>query len=63
MEDTTWYISNLLVITHITTYVNDNDQSAIWDMTISRDVWIKLIAKYKAINKKRKMAMLKKLFN
>lgn len=29
MEDITWYISNLLIITHIITYVNENDQSAI----------------------------------
>jgi hypothetical protein len=32
-------------------------------MIISRDVWIKLMTKYEAVNKKRKMAMLKKLFN
>jgi hypothetical protein len=63
MEQTIWYKSNLLAITHITTYVNENDQSAIQDMTISGDVWTMLMTKYEAINKKRKMAMFKKLFN
>jgi hypothetical protein len=63
MENTTWYMSNLLAIMHIMTYVNKNDQLAIQDMIISRDVWTKLMTKYEAMNKKRKMAMLKKLFN
>jgi hypothetical protein len=38
MEQTIWYKSNLLVITHISTYVNKNDQLAIQDMTISGDM-------------------------
>jgi hypothetical protein len=63
MEDITWYISNLLAIMHIIIYINENDQSAIRDITISRDVWTKLMTKYKVIDKKRKIAMLKKLFN
>jgi hypothetical protein len=29
MEQTIWYKSNLLAITHIITYVNENDQLAI----------------------------------
>jgi hypothetical protein len=29
MEDTTWYMSNLLAITHIIIYMNKNDQSVI----------------------------------
>jgi hypothetical protein len=63
IEQTIWYKSNLLAITHIITYVNENNQSAIQDMTISGDVWTILMTKYEAINKKRKMAMFKKLFN
>ena len=63
MENNTWYTSNLLAVTHITTYVKEEDQSAIRDMTTSGEVWMKLMAKYEAVNKKRRMGMIKKLFN
>jgi transposase InsO family protein len=63
MDDTTWYTSNLLAVTHITTYIKTEDQSAIRDMTVSGEVWIKLMTKYEAVNRKRRMGMVKKLFN
>jgi hypothetical protein len=56
-------MSNLLAIMHIITYVNENNQLVIQNMIISRDIWMKLITKCEAMNKKRKVAMLKKLFN
>jgi hypothetical protein len=62
MENEQYIKQNLLVITYLTAYISKADAIVVKNAKTSRDIWIYLIVKYKAVNPRRKINLLMQLF-
>jgi hypothetical protein len=62
MEDKQYIKQNLLAITYLIAYISKADAMAVKNAETSRDIWIYLMEKYKAVNPRRKINLLIQLF-
>lgn len=62
MQDEDYIDHNLLAVTYLTAYISEEDANAVKNLEISGDIWIYLMEKYEAVNPRRKVNLLMRLF-